>query len=149
MKFARDIIILHMCTNNHKHMMHGSWDMECNRQNFLSLWTIFCPFTPLWTQKIKVLKKMKEKPGDIIILHTCTKTYVQIMYGSWDMVHDRLVIFHFWQFFALLQPKKSKFWKNEKNTWRYHHFTYEYQKLWSDDVPFLRYGAWQMYSQCI
>ena len=27
-------------------MMHDSWDMEYNRQIFLSLWTIFCPFTP-------------------------------------------------------------------------------------------------------
>ena len=30
------------CTN---HMMYGSWDIECNRQNFLSFWTILCPFT--------------------------------------------------------------------------------------------------------
>ena len=31
--------------------------------------------------------------------------------------------------------------KNETNASRYHHFTYVYQKLWSDDVRFLRYGA--------
>ena len=31
---------------------------------------------------------MKKKPGDIIILHTCTKIYDQIMYGSWDMLRD-------------------------------------------------------------
>ena len=24
-------------------------------------------------------------PGDIIILHMCTKNYDQMMYGSWDM----------------------------------------------------------------
>ena len=28
--------------------------------NFLSFWTIFCPFTPLGTQKIKILKKCKK-----------------------------------------------------------------------------------------
>ena len=28
--------------------------------NFLSFWAIFCPFTPLTTQKIKVLKKWKK-----------------------------------------------------------------------------------------
>ena len=28
--------------------------------NFLSFWTIFCPFTPLTTQKIKILKKGKK-----------------------------------------------------------------------------------------
>ena len=54
------ICFLHMCTKNHNHVMYGSWDMECDRQNFLSLWTIFCPFTPLWTQKIKILKKWKK-----------------------------------------------------------------------------------------
>ena len=28
------------------HMMHGSWDMEHDRQNFFSFWMIFWPFTP-------------------------------------------------------------------------------------------------------
>ena len=55
-KTVGDIIILHTCTKNHDHMMHGSWDTELDRQNFLSLWTIFCPFTQL-TWKIKKLKK--------------------------------------------------------------------------------------------
>ena len=40
-------------------MMYDSWDMELNRQNFLSFWIIFCLFTPLTTQKIKILKKKK------------------------------------------------------------------------------------------
>ena len=39
------VIILHMCIRNHNHMMYASWDMECDRQNFLSFWIIFCPFT--------------------------------------------------------------------------------------------------------
>ena len=61
-------------------------------------------------------------------------------------VTDVIVIFHFGLFFALLppyQPKKSKFYKKEENMRRYHHFTYVYQKLWSDDVQFLRYGVQQ------
>ena len=32
-----DITILHMFTINDNHIMYGSWDMEYNRQNFLSL----------------------------------------------------------------------------------------------------------------
>ena len=28
-------------------------------------------------------------PGDIIILHTCTKNYDQMMCDSWDMAHNR------------------------------------------------------------
>ena len=47
--------------DNDNHMMYGSWDMKRNRQKFLSFWAIFCPFTPLTTQKIKILKKKKWK----------------------------------------------------------------------------------------
>ena len=36
--------------------------------------------------------------------------------------------------------------KNEKNAWRYHHFTHVYQKL-LDDVQFLRNGAQQTEGQ--
>ena len=32
--------------------------------------------------KTQNLKKMKKTPGDIIILHMCTKNYDQMMYGS-------------------------------------------------------------------
>ena len=42
------------------------------------------------------------------------------------------------------QPKKWKSQKNEKNVWRYHHFTQLYQKLWLGAILFLRYGAWPM-----
>ena len=45
-KTPGDIIILHMCIINENHMMYGSWDIKCDRQNFLSFWTIFSPFTP-------------------------------------------------------------------------------------------------------
>ena len=49
-------------TINDNHIMYGSWDIKCDRQIFLSLWAIFCPFTPLTTQKIKILKKWKKCP---------------------------------------------------------------------------------------
>ena len=32
---------------------------------------------------------MNKIPGDIIILHMCTKNYDHMMYGSWDMMCDR------------------------------------------------------------
>ena len=67
-KTPGDIIILHICTTNDNHMIYGSWDIECERHNFLSFWTVFCPFTSLWTQKIKTLKKMEKIPDNIIIL---------------------------------------------------------------------------------
>ena len=48
-KTSGDITILHLCIMNDNHMMYGSWDIECDRQNFLSFWNIFCPFTLLTT----------------------------------------------------------------------------------------------------
>ena len=92
-----EIIILHKCTKNYDQMIYSSWDMVCDGCNYFSLWAIFYSFIPLTVQKIKIKKKMKKMPGDIIILH-----------------------------------------------WRYHHHstsTYVYQKLWSDDVRFLKHGA--------
>ena len=49
------------CTKNHDHMLYCSWDMTCDRCNcYFSFWAIFCPFTPLTAQKIKILKKWKK-----------------------------------------------------------------------------------------
>ena len=58
-KRPRDIIVLHVSTINENHMMYGSWDMEPDKQNFMSFFAIFCPFTPQTIQKIKILKKLK------------------------------------------------------------------------------------------
>ena len=103
-------------------------------------------------QKIKILKKWKKTFGVIIILYLCTKNYDQMMtYGSWDIVHDRCDYFSFWAIFCpfisltaqKIKIKRKMKKKTKKSTWRYNHFTYVYQKLWSD-VRFLAYGAWQM-----
>ena len=51
-------------------------------------------FSPL-TRKSK-LWKMKKIPEDIIILHMFTKNDIHMMYGSWDMVHDRQNFLQFW-----------------------------------------------------
>ena len=55
-KTLDDIIILQMFTLNDSLMIYGFSDKECNRQNCLSFWMVFCPFTPLATRKIKILK---------------------------------------------------------------------------------------------
>ena len=76
---------------------------------FSSFWTIFCLFTPVTTQNIKISKKIKKlTPGDIIILHMYTINQNHMMYGSWDIKHDRQNFFHFKQFFAQLPPKNPK-----------------------------------------
>ena len=42
----------------------------------------FCPFTLLKNQKINNLNKGGKKPGDIAILHRCTKTHDHMLYCS-------------------------------------------------------------------
>ena len=97
-----------------------------------------CPNSPKnenWKKKILIL-------GGIIILHKCIKTHDHILHCSLDMVRDRCNYFSFWAIFCHLPPltaQKIKF-QGKKNTWIYH-FTHVYQKLWLDDVWFLRYRA--------
>ena len=114
--FAADIIILQMCTKNHNHMMYGSWDMDCHRQKFLSLWTIFCPFTPLWTQQIKILKKWKHLK--ILSFYKCLPHITVIWYMVFQIWSATDNIFcHFGPFFALLPSlttQKIKILKNWK-----------------------------------
>ena len=54
-------------------------DMECDRQNFLSFWTVLLPPMDPENQNFE---KMKKTPGDINILNMCTKNCDQMMYGS-------------------------------------------------------------------
>ena len=55
-KAPGDTIILHKCTKNYDHMLYGSWDMV-RIMCYFSFWAMFCPFTPLTAQKIKILQK--------------------------------------------------------------------------------------------
>ena len=59
------------------------WCMTNEGNFYFSFWAIFCSFTPLTTQKIKILKIWKKKtPQDIMIFHMCTKKYDHMMYSS-------------------------------------------------------------------
>ena len=96
--------------------IYYSWDMACDRCNcYFSFWAIFCPFTPLTAQKIKILKKWK-KHLEISSFYTSVPKIMIICYTVPEIWHvtDVIVIFHFGLFFALLQPKKSKFQENGK-----------------------------------
>ena len=112
------IILLHMCTMSEGHMMDGSWDMECDRHNFFSFCTSFCLMTLLTTQKMKILKKW-EKHVKRLPLYLSSPQMTII----WCMVSEissatHIIFSCFGPFFTLLppplQPRKSKFWKNEK-----------------------------------
>ena len=90
--------------------------MKCNRHN-LSFWAIFCPFNPLATRKIKILKNWKKTPEDIIIFHMCTINYNHMMYGSWDIERDRQNFFVTLDKFLPIYPLKTRKIKVLK-TWK-------------------------------
>ena len=115
-KLPRYIIILHRCAINDNHMMYNSWDMKPDGHNFLSFWTIFCPFTPLTTWKIKILKKWK-KSLEILSLYTSLPYDNHMMYGYWDMEHGRQNFLSFCTIFCTFTPLKTwkiKIFKNWK-----------------------------------
>ena len=79
----RDIIILHKCTKNHSHMRYSSWDMEWDRQTFLSFWVIFYLYTTLTTRKNTILKQWK-KHLEMSSLYT----YVPKITSIWCMLPE-------------------------------------------------------------
>ena len=62
--------------------------------------------------------KKRKTPGDIIILHLCTKDLDDIIYSSWDIERDRLklvILGHFFSFYPpLLKTQKIKILKKWK-----------------------------------
>ena len=95
-------------------------------------------------------EKIKKNPGDII-LHMSTINQNSMMYDSWDIYGVQqteffLILNHFLPFnptpLILNNPKNQNFEKNEKNPWRYHHFTQVYHK-WQSYIWFLRYQLQQ------
>ena len=128
-KMLRNINLFYMCNINEDHMIYRSRNIRYDIQvlykwqlydvwflrygapqteRFLSSWAVFCHFTPLWTQKTKLL------PGDIIILQMCTINGNHMMYGSWDMEHDEQNFSSFWTIFypfTLLTTQKIKILK--------------------------------------
>ena len=132
---------------------------------------IFCHFgllfallhpSPLWTQKIKILKewtpwqpqksnfeKLKKALGDIMILKMCIYHKWQphdvwfLSYEAWQTKSE------FWKSEKTLkklppvsppqQFRKSKLWKNEKITYRYCHL---HMCIINDNH--MMYGSWDM-----
>ena len=143
-----EILALSFSPEYHQWKSYDVWFLRYGAQQteFFLILDHFLPFTllPPNNQENQNFEKMKETPGDIIILHKCTINDNHTVYGSWDMKCTRQN-----SFFTLGYPPnslKKKIQKNEKkkNAWRYHHFTQVYQKSWSFAILFLRYGTWWM-----
>ena len=92
---------------NHDHLCFTVPEIWCITDVIVifHFWAIFCPFTPLTAQKIKI--KKKETSGNI--LHKSTKN-IMICYTVPEIwyVTDIIVIFHFGLFFAFLPPTPQK-----------------------------------------
>ena len=79
---------------------------------------LFLPFYPPNNPKNQNFEKMKKRPGDIIILHKCTKNHDHMLYCSWNMVCDRCNChFSFWAIFCPFIPLTAQKIKILK-TWK-------------------------------
>ena len=108
-----------MCIIDEDHMIYGSWNIRCSRQNFLLFWAMFCTFTPLKTWKIKIVTNKKKNTRRYYHF-----THVHHKWQSYDVWFLRYgaqqrIFCHLGSFFGLLHPygpRKSKFStkKNQK-----------------------------------
>ena len=67
---------------------------------FLSFWTIFCPFTPLKTQKVKTLKNWRKR----LEISSFYTEVPKINVPEIQRVTDVIFVFHDALSFALLHP---------------------------------------------
>ena len=103
----------YMYATNELHMIYGSWNVRCGWQKILSFCVIFCPFSPLTTRKIKILKLKKAPEHITITYYHFTHLHHNdndMMYGFWDMKRDGQNVFSFWTIFWMKIKKKKK-WK--------------------------------------
>ena len=125
-------------------------EILCTKDRTFCHFGLFFALVPPNNSEDQNFEKMEKTTGGIIILNMRTINENHMMYDSWDMEHDRqdffLILDHFLPFYTpypIWQPRKSKFWKNENSTWRYHHFTQVYHKWQSYDIWLLRYDVHQ------
>ena len=104
---------------NEHHMIYGFWNVRGNREKFLPFWVSFCPFSPLTTQKIKILK-LRKSPG-ILSFYTFVPymTIIWCMFPEIWSVKNRMFL-TFWIIFCPftsppLTTQKTKILKKWKS----------------------------------
>ena len=107
---------IYMCTINEDYMTYGSWNIRCDRQKFLPFWAIFCPFSPLTTRKIKILKNWKKL--EILSFYMFTINDNHMMHGSQDRAWQTefFVILDRFLSFYLPNNLKNQNFEKLKNT---------------------------------
>ena len=119
----------------HKTQSYDIWFLryEVQRTGFLVIFDHFLLFYPPNNPKDQNFEKLKNIPGDIIILHMCTINGNHMIYSSWDLKRDRQNFFSFWTVFC------KNFVKIKKTSGVSHKLHHVSHKLQSYDVWFLRY----------
>ena len=84
-------------------LRYGAWQTE-----FFVILDPFLSFYHINNPVNQNFEKMKKPPGDIIILQMYTINDNHMMYGSWDMEHNRQNFFHFGPFFAIYPRNNPK-----------------------------------------
>ena len=105
----KGLVILSQCVPQMKIIWCMVPEIWSTTQNFFSFWTIFCPFTPLTPQKIKILKKWKKRLK-ISSFYSCVPKIIIICVTVREIwrVTNVIFIFHFGLFFAFLVPYQPK-----------------------------------------
>ena len=107
----------------HVHHEWQSYDVQflryqAQRTVFFVILDHFLHFYPPNNSKNQNFEKMKKTPGDIITWHMRTINDNHMIYGSWDIKHDRHYFLSFWIIFCTFIPltaQKIKILKKLKN----------------------------------
>ena len=105
----------------HKWKSYDVWFLRygvCDRQNFLSFWTVFSPFSPLTTQKIKNFEKITKAWINYHFTHVYHKwqLYDVWLLRYWAQQTEYFVILDHFCPFIPLTIQKIKILKKWKKT---------------------------------
>ena len=102
-------------------MMYGFWDMECDRQKFLSFWNDFCPFTTPPPSRHGLRKSKFWKNGKLAWRYHFTQVYHKwqwydvwlLRYEAW-VTNFFVILDHFLSFYLPNNPRNQNFEKLKK-----------------------------------
>ena len=131
--------ILHLHNKNHDLIALQFLRYRARQTKIFIILGHFMLFYPL-PQKLKKSKfwENKKTPGDIIMLHLCTKNQDDTIYSSWGMERDRLklaMLDHFLPFNPLKNPQNQNFEKVKK-------FAQDIITLHTKNCDHTMHGSW-------
>ena len=95
-----NMIILHLCATNGDDMVYGSWVIERDGQNFLSIWTISWHFTSAKNPRKSKFWKNEEQRLEISSFYTSVPKIMRLT--------NVIFIFHFDYFLHFYSPSSQK-----------------------------------------